>query len=160
MVLHLKWVVALYLAISFKSVYADTAKPTVKFKKATIALTYKNNKKKINVELAETQEQHAQGLMFRKNLKNNEGMLFIFDDEQIREFWMKNTLINLDIGYFDRTKKLIDIRQMQAVTSVMQIELPTYPSKGPAKYALEMTQGWFKKNKFEEGTALNLLTRP
>ena len=160
MVLHLKWVAALYLSISFGAVSADTVKPDIKFKKATIALAFKNYKKSISVELAESQEQHAQGLMFRKKLKNNEGMLFVFDDEQIREFWMKNTLIDLDIGYFDKNRKLIDIKQMQAVTSVMQIELPTYPSKRPAKYALEMIQGWFKKNKFEEGTVLNLSARP
>ena len=81
-------------------------------------------------------------------------MLFIFNEELVREFWMKNTLINLDIGYFDKNKKLIDIQQMKAVTSVMQTDLPRYPSKQPAMYALEMQQTWFKKNKFRYGGPL------
>ena len=163
--LHLKWVIAFCLAISFTSVdkvYAITSnKPEqLKFKKTNLELTFKDNKKIIRVELAETQEQHAEGLMFRKKLKNNEGMLFVFKNEQVREFWMKNTVINLDIGYFNKNRKLIDIQQMAAITSVLQIDIPTYPSKQPAMYALEMAQGWFKNNKFEEGTDLKMISRP
>jgi len=127
------------------------------FKNQTIALIQAKNKKIIRVEVAEAPEQHALGLMFREKLENNEGMLFVFPDEKIREFWMKNTLINLDIGYFDKNKKLIDIKQMTAVTSALQTELPAYPSKQPAMYALEMAQGWFKKNKFSEGTKFKFI---
>lgn len=144
----------------FSFVNAADTESNIKFKKATLELKYKKNKKTIVVELAEAEEQHARGLMFRTKLKKDEGMLFIFADEQIRQFWMKNTLINLDIGYFDKNKKLIDIQQMSAVTSVMQIDIPTYPSKQPAMYALEMSQGWFKNNKFDEGTIFKIIARP
>lgn len=162
MVLRLKWAIVFCLTINFIVSFANAAdtEPNIKFKKATVELKYKKNKKTIIVELAETEEQHARGLMFRTKLKKDEGMLFIFADEQVRQFWMKNTLINLDIGYFDRNKRLIDIQQMKAVTSVMQIDIPTYPSKQPAMYALEMSQGWFKKNKFEEGALMNIAVRP
>ena len=84
----------------------------------------------------------------------------IFSDEQTRSFWMKNTLIDLDIGYFNNKKVLIDIQQMKAENSVMQLNPPAYPSKQPARYALEMSKGWFKKNNFPEGTALKIISRP
>ena len=164
MVLRLNWLSSFCLASSFLLSVASIglAKDAVslKFKKQKIELMQKKNKKIITVEIAEAPEQHAQGLMFRKKLKNNEGMLFIFNEELVREFWMKNTLINLDIGYFDKNKKLIDIQQMKAVTSIMQTDLPTYPSKQPAMYALEMQQAWFKKNKFTEGTEFKIISGP
>ena len=106
---------------------------------------------KIKVEVAETDAQHEQGLMLRKKLGLNEGMIFVFKDEQIRNFWMKNTIINLSIGYFDKNKKLIDVQEMQATNSMMEQNLPTYPSASPAMFALEMTDGWFKKNKVKIG---------
>lgn len=129
----------------------------IKFDKQKIELLNKKNKIKITVEVARTEQEHARGLMFREKLAKDEGMLFVFENESIREFWMKNTLIDLDIGYFDKNNKLIDIQQMKAVTSIMQTDLPTYPSKKPAQYALEMTKGWFKKNKIEEGAQFKFL---
>lgn len=102
---------------------------------------------KIRVEIADTEEKTARGLMFRKSLPDGEGMLFVFPDEQVRSFWMKNTFIPLDIGYFDREKKLIDIQQMEPVKTELQVEITTYPSKGPAMYALEVPKGWFSRKK-------------
>lgn len=161
MELRLKWAVVFCLLTNSLFFAAPAlAETKVKFKKQKIELTYKKLKKVLNVEIAETEDQHAHGLMFREKLGKDEGMLFIFKDEQQRDFWMKNTLVNLDIGYFNKDKKLIDIQQMKAVTSILQTDLPSYPSKGPAQYALEMSQGWFKKNKFPEGTTLKLSTGP
>lgn len=160
MVLRLKWAVAFYLTCSIAFATNTDQAAQTNFKKTKLELAYKKNKKIIQVELAETQEQHAQGLMFRQKLNNNEGMLFVFTDEQVREFWMKNTLISLDIGYFDKNKKLIDIQQMSPVSSILQIQIPTYPSKLPAMYALEMVKGWFKKNKFAEGATFKIVAGP
>lgn len=143
---------------------AAQAKPStkeIKFEKENLELSYLHEvnkkfiKKIIKVELAKSPEQHAQGLMFRKQLKSDEGMLFIFADEQIREFWMKNTFINLDIGYFDKNKKLIDIKQMKAVPSIISKDLPVYSSKHPAMFALEVPWGWFEKNKIKEGAVFS-----
>jgi uncharacterized membrane protein (UPF0127 family) len=161
MALHLKWVVGIYFTFSLiflSLVSAEEVAP--KFQKQKITLSYKKNNKTLNVELAENEKQHAYGLMFREKLGPDEGMLFVFPDEQIRDFWMKNTLINLDIGYFDKNKKLIDIQQMKAVTSVLQTKLPSYPSKGLAQYALELPEGWFSKNKFPVGTTLKVQALP
>lgn len=99
------------------------------------------------VEIADTQEKTSLGLMYRKELKNGQGMLFIFPDEQVRSFWMKNTFIPLSIGYFNAKKELIDIQDMSPVGSEMQTHLPTYVSVGPAQYALEVPRGWFAKHK-------------
>jgi len=106
--------------------------------------------KKIQVEIARSQRQHERGLMFRTTMPENEGMIFIFERPQILNFWMKNTYIDLDIGYFDEKKRLVDVFAMKA-SSVMTKNLETYPSSGPAMYALEMNQGWFAKNKIKKG---------
>lgn len=111
----------------------------------------------LNVEIADNPEKSAQGLMYRKELKDGDGMLFIFPDEQIRSFWMKNTFIPLSIGYFNSKKELIDIQDMEPAGSEMQTQLPTYVSKGPAKYALEVPKGWFSKHKILLKQKFNLL---
>lgn len=113
----------------------------VKFKKTFIKI--KNIK--IDVELAETEEQLEYGLMFRDRLSTNQGMLFIFDQERPLSFWMKNTIIDLSIAYFDKNKKIVDIQEMKA-TSSLDLQIPSYPSKSPALYALEMNARWFEKN--------------
>ncbi len=158
--LRLNWVIVFCLLSNIFLADISFATAEIQFKKEKITLIFKNNKKTLNLEVAETLDQHAQGLMFRKKLGTNEGMLFVFTNEEIREFWMKNTLINLDIGYFNKQKVLIDIQQMAAENSVMRTNIPTYPSKQPAMYALEMSQGWFKKNKFEAGTIFKFNSRP
>lgn len=112
--------------------------------------------KTLVVESAETPDQHQLGLMFRKELKKDQGMLFIFDNEETRFFWMKNTLIDLSIGYFDQKGILIDIQEMVSGKGVPDSALPSYPSAKPAMYALEMSKGWFTKNKIKLGTKLKV----
>ena len=165
MALRLRWLVAVLIsvAISFAAgpvFSADSSSTGIKFQRQEIEFSYKNKKKKLTLDAALTGEQHAQGLMNRPKMGENEGMIFIFPDSRIREFWMKNTLIDLDIAYISSEKKIIDIQTMKAVTSVMQTNIPTYPSKGPAQYAVEMNAGWFKKNGFPVGTVLKLISGP
>lgn len=108
------------------------------------------------VEVAVTPVQHQRGLMFRDKLGENEGMLFIFDNEESRFFWMKNTFIDLSIGYFDAKGVLIDVQEMKSGKGVPEVALASYPSAHPAKYALEMNKGWFKKNKIKLGSKLTV----
>lgn len=124
--------------------------PEVRFRKEKIQIA----ERIIYVEVAETEAQHERGLMYRKVLPPNEGMLFVFKNESTRYFWMKNTYVDLSIGYFDANKTLVDIQEMKAVTSVMEERPPTYPSQKPAQYALEMPKEWFKKNKIKLGAKL------
>lgn len=108
------------------------------------------------VEVARTNDEMAKGLMFRKQLGDNEGMLFSYADEEVRRFWMKNTFIALSIGFFNKDRMLIDVQDMVPVTSELQVDIPTYQSAGPAMYALEMPKGWFKKNNFENKKGIKL----
>lgn len=128
-------------------IHFEAAQAAPKFKKTQIKIKNKT----LHIELAETMEQHSYGLMNRQELAENAGMLFVFDSEEQRFFWMKNTFINLSIAYFDRNKKIIDIQDMKAATSSLDENLPSYPSKGKAKYALEVNQGWFEKNNIKVG---------
>lgn len=88
--------------------------------------------------------------MFRKSLEKNHGMLFIFSSPRTLSFWMKNTLIPLDIAYIDSTGKIVDIQSMQPET------LTPHPSASEAQYALEMNQGWFREQKIGIGTPIKL----
>jgi uncharacterized protein len=117
-----------------------------KFEKKEIKI----GKHKLNVEIADTEEKLSFGLMFRQSLPDGTGMLFVFPDEQPRSFWMKNTFVALSIAYIDAQKKIIDIQDMVPVKSEMETP-QTYPSAGPAKYALEVPRGWFKKKKIKIG---------
>jgi len=109
----------------------------------------------LTVEVAETPEQHSRGLMFRSKLEEGRGMIFIFPDAEYRGFWMKNTFIPLSIGYFDANKKLVDMQDMEPVKSMMEANPPTYRSKKPAQYALEVPKGWFRKHKIKIGDSLS-----
>jgi uncharacterized membrane protein (UPF0127 family) len=109
---------------------------------------------KMKVEVAQTDSEHAQGLMFRKSLDERTGMLFVFKDEKPRTFWMKNTFIPLAIGYFNRQGVLIDIQEMKASKSEMDMNPEVYPSKGPAQFALEVNPGWFVRNRVKVGSRL------
>ena len=97
------------------------------------------------VEVAKTGEERAVGLMGRTSLGKEEGMLFIFEDEGIHGFWMKNTLLPLSIAFIDREGKIIRIADMQPLT------LSTHHPPQPVLYALEMNKGWFAKNGIKVG---------
>ena len=94
---------------------------------------------RFSTELATDDASRAQGLMMRKELAADHGMLFVFPDTQPRWFWMKNTLVPLDILYFDADRKLVS----------MQLDVPpckadpcsSYPSDVPARYVLELSAG-------------------
>ena len=92
------------------------------------------------VEFAMTPQEITRGLMFRDKLGPNEGMLFFFENEQTLSFWMKNTVIDLSIAFIDRNKTIVDIKEMKA-TKPTDINIPSYESAKPAKFALEMNKG-------------------
>ncbi len=100
------------------------------------------------VEMATTEEQQMRGLMYRKSLPQDRGMLFVFSNEEERQFWMKNTYIPLTIAYFDADGNFINSLDMNP-TSVVQVEHPRYRSEKPAKYALEVNKGWFQRKKID-----------
>lgn len=153
MVLRLKWLVVSFCFVHGIA-FAESNPSAPKFKNEFIQLGHK----KVSVEIAETNQQLEYGLMHRTSLKEDQGMLFIFKNEQILSFWMKNTLIDLSIGYFSKKKVLNEVLEMKS-TSFLQTNFPSYPSQQPAMYALEMNKGWFSKNKIKPKTQFKFLSR-
>jgi uncharacterized membrane protein (UPF0127 family) len=107
---------------------------------------------RIAVELATDEPSREHGLMGRSELAPDHGMLFVFPDAQPRWFWMKDTLIPLDILYFDGGRKLVS----------MQLDVPpckadpcaTYPSDKPARYVLELSAGTARRIGAQVGDVL------
>jgi uncharacterized protein len=108
---------------------------------------------KISAEVAATQADREQGLMYRGSLGPNEGMLFVFDEIAYHCFWMKNTEIPLSIAYIDDSGVVTDVQEMAAET-----EDNHCPTKG-GRYALEMAKGWFAANGITPGTQMQGLPR-
>lgn len=107
---------------------------------------------RVFVEVPDDLEEFARGLMFRTHLPWNAGMLFAFDEEEPRRFWMKNTLIPLDMIFVDSSSKIIDIKEN--VPPCKQEECPTYPSKEPAQYVLEVNAGFVQEKGVKIGDRL------
>ena len=111
------------------------------------------NGNRFAVEIADTPDSRERGLMFRQEMPAGSGMLFIFDDEDVRTFWMKNTYIALDILYFDAEKRLVSA-QLDVPPCGEQIRCPFYPSAGPARYVLELSAGQSKNLGLKPGDIL------
>ncbi len=88
------------------------------------------------VELARTPDQHERGLMFRKTLARDRGMLFLFPEEASRYFWMKNTLIPLDIIFVDSRRTVVDVHH-----GARPLDETIIASRKPARYVLEVAAG-------------------
>jgi uncharacterized membrane protein (UPF0127 family) len=103
------------------------------------------------VEIAERPAERSLGLMYRKSLPENMGMLFIYRRPATMNFWMKNTYIPLSIAYIDTKGYIIAIFKMEPLN-----EKKTYRSPAPAVWALEVNQGWFEKNGVNVGHRVRL----
>jgi uncharacterized membrane protein (UPF0127 family) len=108
----------------------------------------------LDVEIADTPAERERGLMGRRELPDGTGMLFIYPEPDILNFWMKNTLIPLSIAFFDEDRVLINILDMDLPK---EDPLPIYSSDGPAKYALEVRQGWFDERNIGPGAKFSFL---
>jgi len=97
--------------------------------------------KRFIVEVANDDASRAQGLMFRDELADDRGMLFVWRQSAPRAFWMKNTRIPLDIIYLDRNLQVVSIAANTPPCRLRQGRCPSYPSAGPARYVLEINAG-------------------
>src|ERR671915_217347 len=107
---------------------------------------------RVFVEVPDELEEFARGLMFRNHLPWNAGMLFAFNEEEPQRFTMKNTLIPLDMIFADSSSKIIDIKEN--VPPCKQEECPTYPSREPAQYVLEVNAGFVREMGIKIGDQL------
>ena len=92
-------------------------------------------------EIAQSYEEKSQGLMFRQELTDDRGMLFVYETQQNLSFWMKNTLIPLDIIFLDKTGIVINIESADVEPDTSDIDLKRYNSTSPAKFVVEINQG-------------------
>ena len=115
---------------------------------------------RVRVEIADDDFERARGLMYRTALAENRGMLFVYEEEQQElTFWMKNTLIPLSIAFMDSEGRIVDIQDMKPLgleQTVPDAKLPRYVSAEPARYALEVNQGFFEERGVEVGDRTEL----
>ena len=109
---------------------------------------------RFTVEVVDDDQSRAMGLMYRKSMADDAGMLFVFDDAQPRAFWMKNTLIPLDILYFDQNRRLVSISANTPPCKNTTSRCPSYPSAKPTQYVLEINAGLSEQHGFKPGDEL------
>ncbi|PSL44933.1 hypothetical protein CLV51_105306 [Chitinophaga niastensis] len=125
------------------NVQTATANGTAFKKEATLAFLSKSGAdtlRKIDIQLAQTDQQREDGLMYRKSMTDEQGMLFIFNDMEERSFWMKNTYISLDIIYIADNMEIVSIQKY--ATPLSEQSLPSFKK---AKYVLEVNGGFCDK---------------
>lgn len=103
----------------------------------------------IEVQVASTPPQQATGLMFRSEMPQHEGMLFVFPEPKQQCFWMKNTLIPLTAAFVADDGTVINLEDMQPQTT------QSHCSVKPVRFVLEVNQGWFAKKGLKAGTRLS-----
>jgi uncharacterized membrane protein (UPF0127 family) len=108
----------------------------------------------LRVEVADDPDERAQGLMFRESLGQDRGMLFVYPDVRTRAFWMENTTVPLSIAFIDEHGVIFRIRDMRP------LDRGHTASGLPARYALEVNQGWFAEQGIAEGAQVEGLPGP
>jgi uncharacterized membrane protein (UPF0127 family) len=106
--------------------------------------------KKIDVEIAETDDSRHLGLMFREGMSEDQGMFFIFSTEEEQSFYMKNTVLPLDIIFVNSKKKIVKIHKNTEPFSEKSL-----PSNKPATYVVEVNAGFTDKFKVKEGNSID-----
>ena len=134
------------LALAFALVFACPvhADQPLKFKVASLSAGIHL----IKAEVAATEPEREQGLMFREKMGPNEGMVFLFGAPAGVCMWMKNTVLPLSVAFIDGTGKVINIEDMKPQT------LESHCAKKPILYALEMNLGWFKQKNIRPGSII------
>lgn len=110
--------------------------------------------KLLSLELAQSPQARAKGLMHRESLCDDCGMLFVYRQPRFLSMWMKNTRIPLDVAFVDEEGRILVIKSMQPH------DLTPVDSEGPAIYAWEMNQGWFEANNIQVGDRFEVLPDP
>jgi uncharacterized membrane protein (UPF0127 family) len=102
-------------------------------------------------EVAATADERAEGLMYRDEVPDGTGMLFVFEDSQPRSFWMANTYVALDIAYMNPSYRIVDIIAMEPLVT------DSYPSRAAAMFGLEVRQGWFAEHDIAVGAQAQIV---
>ena len=112
------------------------------------AITLQAGMHNIRAAVAQTPEQRQTGLMFRREMAQHEGMLFVFEQASAQCFWMKDTLLPLSIAFLADDGSVVNIADMKPQA------LDSHCSAQPVRYVLEMNQGWFAKRGIKPGSKI------
>lgn len=107
----------------------------------------------MRADVASTEPTRQLGLMFRKKMAPQEGMLFVFPQIGYHAMWMRNTLLPLSVAYMDERGVILSIHEMQPLSDA------AHQSAGPARFALEMNAGWFRANGVKAGDTIKGLDK-
>jgi len=132
----------------------EVADSTAKLTNSVEIVRGANDAVKVDIELADTEDERRLGLSFKKYLGDYEGMLFVFDTEVNTPFWMKDMQIPLDMIFFDAQGFIVDIKEAQAPCTATYC--PSIYSKKNYLYVLEVNSGFVEKNAIVEGGSLVL----
>ena len=110
------------------------------------AITLSVGGKAVTAEVADEPQERVTGLMFRKNLAPDSGMLFVMPEPEHAAFWMKNTTLPLSVAYINQSGMILEIHDLQPLD-----EKPVPSAFSNIAYALEMEQGWFARNRILAG---------
>lgn len=149
---RLRTVVVLCLMSCTSGGEAQGCRPSARTQLPTSALVI--NGHPACVEVATTEQARIRGLMFRQWLAPDSGMLFVFDGQQQRRFWMHNTFLPLSIAFIDSSGIITDLLEMTPLDTTER-----YVSSRPARYALEMNSGWFETRGITAGDTVRGLPR-
>jgi uncharacterized membrane protein (UPF0127 family) len=133
----------------------ESIDPEYMFKKdgeLTFTDSLNNAKAKIDIQIANSDFDRELGLMFRKQMDENKGMLFIFPVEDKQSFWMRNTFIPLDMIFVNSSKKIVTIHW-----NTQTLSDQSYPSTAPAQYVLEVNGGYCSRHNINEGDKINFI---
>lgn len=148
-----------FVLFTMCALLAGPATAAAKFKHGTLTLVQSTRRVTVLVDVADTPETRALGLMFRARMDEHAGMLFVFDDPGSWGFWMKNTLIPLSIAFIDEQRQVVDIEDMKVAPDPERGPFEIYQSDKPFKYALEVNQGFFKRRKITVGAKVSFILR-
>ena len=145
------WVMTLSMALCVSTAWAQAAssQPMPKLPMTELSA----GMHVIKAEVATTEAQRRQGLMFRKSMGANEGMLFVYEEPVGLCMWMKNTHLPLSVAFIDANGRIVNIENMKPHTTT------NHCGKGPVRFALEMNQGWFKQKNIGAGSLISGLEK-
>ena len=142
---------SLSLNISCKHKPKVVEQTKIAFKKEGVLTLFTKDSLSIHldIEIADTEYERETGMMYRSNMKSDHGMLFIFEDEAPRSFYMKNTEISLDIIYLNAQQKVVSIQK-----NAEPFNQGSLPSEGPAKFVLEVNGGLADRWNLSKGDSI------
>lgn len=137
-------VLAAMLLAAFAAAAQPAGEPQMQLRRADLSA----GMYRIDAQLAITPEQRETGLMFRAQMPEQEGMLFVFERPGVQCFWMRNTLLPLTAAFVADDGTIVNLADMQPMTE------NSHCSAKPVRFVLEMNQGWFGKRGIKPGTRL------